>query len=113
MKLAFFELEDWEKKYFEERFKDKFECLFFDTTLNHQDLTTIKDVEMIVIFINSQINKEVLDTLPSLKSIFTMSTGVDHIDVNECKKRNITVSNVPVYGENTVAEHAFALILAI
>ncbi|MBI3034501.1 hydroxyacid dehydrogenase, partial [Candidatus Woesearchaeota archaeon] len=33
--------------------------------------------------------------------------------LDECKKRNITVCNVPFYGENTVAEHTFALILAL
>jgi D-lactate dehydrogenase len=32
---------------------------------------------------------------------------------DECKKREIIVSNVPTYGENTVAEHAFALLLSI
>jgi len=42
-----------------------------------------------------------------------MSTGFDHIDLKECKAKNIKVSNVPFYGENTVAEHTFALILAL
>ena len=45
--------------------------------------------------------------------IATMSTGFDHIDLEECKKRNIKVSNVPFYGENTVAEHTMGLILAL
>lgn len=57
--------------------------------------------------------KETLQALPSLKVIATMSTGVDHIDVATCKKRGIVVCNVPTYGENTVAEHTFALILAL
>jgi len=42
-----------------------------------------------------------------------MSTGYDHIDLEECRKRKIPVCNVPTYGENTVAEHTFALILAL
>jgi D-lactate dehydrogenase len=42
-----------------------------------------------------------------------MSTGFDHIDIEECKRRKIKVSNVPFYGENTVAEHAFGLILTL
>jgi D-lactate dehydrogenase len=45
--------------------------------------------------------------------ISTRSTGFDHIDLKECSERNITVCNVPFYGENTVAEHTFALILAL
>ena len=38
--------------------------------------------------------------------------GLD-IDLEAAKERGIVVSNVPVYGENTVAEHAFALILSL
>jgi D-lactate dehydrogenase len=30
-----------------------------------------------------------------------------------CRKKGIAVSNVPSYGENTVAEHTFALILSL
>jgi len=50
---------------------------------------------------------------PKLKMIATFSTGFDHIDLDECQKRSVTVCNVPFYGENTVAEHTFALILAL
>jgi D-lactate dehydrogenase len=39
--------------------------------------------------------------------------GYDHIDLDYCRQKNIAVSNVPTYGAHTVAEHTFALILAI
>jgi D-lactate dehydrogenase len=39
--------------------------------------------------------------------------GFDHIDVVACKARGIVVANVPVYGAHTVAEHTFALMLAV
>ena len=39
--------------------------------------------------------------------------GVDHIDMDWCSDNDIGVANVPSYGENTVAEHVFALLLAI
>ena len=45
--------------------------------------------------------------------IATRSTGFDHIDIKEAKKKNIPVCNVPYYGENTVAEHTFALIMSL
>jgi len=35
------------------------------------------------------------------------------MDIDYCRTNNIGVSNVPAYGQNTVAEHAFALLLAI
>lgn len=112
MKIAFFQLEDKEK----EDIKNSelgAEILFFDEPLNAENVPEDKEIEAVSVFIDSDIGKEVLDKLPKLKFIATRSTGYDHIDVEECKKRGISVSNVPSYGENTVAEHAFALILTL
>jgi len=76
-------------------------------------LGVAKKYEIISINIYSKIDKEVLSKLPDLKLIATRSTGMDHIDLKECKKRKVEVVNVPVYGSNTVAEYTFALILAV
>jgi len=110
MKIAFFEIEDWEKDYLLKNLKG-YKMSFFPEPLGN--LSKIKDCEIISPFIYSKINKEVLDSLPKLKLISTRSTGFDHIDIKEAKKRGVIVSNVPFYGENTVAEHTFALILAL
>ena len=52
-------------------------------------------------------------SFPALKLVATRSTGYDHIDTRYCAEHSITVSNLPTYGENTVAENVFALLLAI
>jgi D-lactate dehydrogenase len=64
-------------------------------------------------FIHSRVTDDQLDRLPELKLVATRSTGVDHIDTDACNQRGVVVSNVPSYGENTVAEHTFALLLAL
>src|SRR5437867_389552 len=69
--------------------------------------------EIISVFIQSHLDEKALSRVPNLKLIATRSTGYDHIDLAYCQSRGITVSNVPVYGDNTVAEHTFALILAL
>ena len=84
---------------------------FIEDHLNENNMNQIKDADAIGIFIYSVVNKKILEKLPNLKLIVTLSTGFDHIDIKECRKRKITVCNVPHYGENTVAEHTFALIL--
>ncbi len=112
MKIAFFEVEDWEEEYLRKKFKGS-NLSFFKDILDEKNAEFIKGIEIISIFIYSQINKNLLDRLKKLKAIATRSTGFDHIDVDECKKRKILVMNVPYYGENTVAEHTFALILAL
>lgn len=111
MKYAFFELENWEKEYFQKEIPNC-EQVFFDAPLSIET-PSIETFDVVVTFIHSQMNKELLDKMPLLKFISTMSTGFDHIDMEECRRRNIIVSNVPTYGETVVAEHTFALLLAI
>ena len=116
MKTAFFGLEPWEKEYIEGELTKKnldSDVIFVENPLDKDNLPQESDFEVASVFVNSSIDKEVLDTLPNLKFIVTRSTGYDHIDAEECKKRNITVSNVPFYGEHTVAEYSFGLILAL
>jgi D-lactate dehydrogenase len=113
LKIAFFEMEDWEKDYIKSQIKGRHKLLFFSERLTVQNAARVKDCQAIASFIYSVITKEILEKLPSLKIIATMSTGFDHIDLEECRKRKIFVCNVPFYGENTVAEHAFALMLAL
>lgn len=71
------------------------------------------DAEVISVFINSEVRKDVIDALPRLKLITTRSMGYDHIDIAYAKSKNIAVSSVPCYGAHTVAEFTFALILAL
>lgn len=84
---------------------------FFDNIIDENNAKKLKDIDIISVFIYSNAHKKILDKFKKLKLIVTRSTGFDHIDLRECKKRNIVVCNVPNYGENTVAEHTFALIL--
>jgi len=112
MRVAFFEVSKWEEEYLSERLK-KHRLTFFTEALDRKNIEKIKDCEAISVFIYSKISRDVLDKLSKLKLIATRSTGFDHIDVEECRKRGINVTHVPFYGENTVAEHTFGLILAL
>lgn len=113
-RIVFFETEPWEEKYFRDVFTGD-DVVFHPHTLsNHpEDDPSIFTAEIISIFIYSQLTKEVIDKFPNLKCIVTRSTGYDHIDTAYCKEKGITVSNVPHYGVHAIAEHAFALILAL
>ena len=112
MRIAIFETKPWEKKFFKKALKGN-DLVFIKEPLNTDNLSMAKDCEVISTFIASKVTAEILSKLPNLKMIATRSTGFDHIDIKACKNKNITVCNVPFYGENTVAEHAFALILTL
>ena len=113
MKIAVFELQDWEENYLRGRANPENQVIVFRQALEDQDLGKIADTEVVSPFIYSRLTAHRLSKLPKLKLIATRSTGFDHIDLAECGRRGITVCNVPSYGENTVAEHTFALILAL
>lgn len=61
----------------------------------------------------SVLSTDLLEKFEDLKLIALRSTGVDLIDLGYCRHRGITVCNVPAYAQNAVAEHVFALLLAI
>src|SRR3989344_7700845 len=112
MKIAFFEIKGWEKSYLKKRLKNH-TLLFFSESLDESHVSKLKSVDVLSVFIYSKVTAKILAKLPKVKLIATRSTGFDHIDLAYTKKKNIAVCNVPFYGENTVAEHTFALILSL
>lgn len=71
------------------------------------------EAEVISVFVDSVVTRQVMDKMPKLRLIATRSSGYNHIDLDYARQRNIIVVNVPSFGENTVAEHAFALLLTL
>jgi D-lactate dehydrogenase len=70
-------------------------------------------VEIISVFTTSTVTKEMMEAMPKLTLIACRSTGFNHIDLEAAKERGITVVNVPTYGDATVAEYAFTMLLAL
>jgi len=110
--IAFFEIEEWEREYLTKRLAG-FKLDFYPDILDNKHLKQIKDCQVLCPFIYSKIAKDVLKSLPNLELVATRSTGYDHVDLSAASKLGIKVANVPFYGENTVAEHTFALILSL
>lgn len=114
MSLYFFETDPFEQQYLRKHLHEETLHFFEEPLLNADQAQAIAgDAEIVSIFVRSKLGVDVLDTLPKLKMIAARSTGFDHINVPAAESREIPVCNVPVYGENTVAEHTFALILAL
>ena len=59
------------------------------------------------------ITARVIEAAPRLKGIVKYGVGVDAIDIPAAMRRGIPVVNVPEYAEETVAEGAFALMIAL
>ncbi len=111
--VAVVDIEDlWEIDHLKEALGDRYDVTYHNLTADLA-LERIKGAFALSTFIQSKIDKKVIDDMPNLKLISTRSTGFDHIDIEYARSKGIMVSNVPTYGENTVAEHAFALILSL
>ncbi len=111
MKIAFFDCKKEEIKYFKEKLNNiDAEIFYFKEDISHI-INTQNDFDAISIFITSKIDKKILDKLPNLRYIQTRSAGYDHINIVECYKKNIFVSNAKGYAGPAVGEFAFGLLL--
>ncbi len=110
--MHYFSGEEWEKTYVRAKLPDE-NITFHEGPFSSYTELTDPEATILCTFIESNIGGKEMDRFPALKLIATRSTGFDHIDLAAAKARNITVANVPSYGENTVAEFAFALLLAL
>lgn len=111
--LAFLSCEPWEVDYLRKRLPPGLKVEFIDKVTSAAVYKKLVPFDIISSFIYSRFSAPNLKALPNLKYITTRSTGFDHIDIKAAKKFGIKVSNVPLYGANTVAEHTFALILSL
>lgn len=112
MRIAVFETEEWEHEACL-RLQREHTLVCTREPLNDTTVAQHGDAEIVSPFVGSRLDKSVLARLPLLKMIATRSTGYDHIDLDYCRSHGVTVSNVPNYGDATVAEHVFALLLAL
>lgn len=59
------------------------------------------------------IDAAVLEALPKLKYIGVLATGYNVVDTEAAGKRGVVVTNIPAYSTMSVAQHVFALLLAV
>ena len=88
------------------------EWTFYDATPAEQVVERLQGTNVVVIN-KVRMTREVLEASPDLKLIVAGATGVDNIDVAAAKELGIPVCNVRGYSSESVAQHAFSLILAL
>ncbi|TET44926.1 MAG: D-glycerate dehydrogenase, partial [Dehalococcoidia bacterium] len=75
-------------------------------------LEEARDVDGLLTLLTDKIDASVMQAAPKLKVISNMAAGYDNIDVTEATKRGIVVGNTPGVLTETVADFAFALLMA-
>jgi len=84
----------------------------YDTSTPAQTIERIQNAE-IVLTNKVVIDKEAMQEAKNLGLICVTATGMNNIDLEAAKALNITVKNVAGYSTHSVAQHTFALLLAL
>lgn len=116
MKMLIFDFRDSEKEFFEKHDLPDFDIEFIKEPLNEMSCLSeeqLNETDVISIFITSNLTEEVIKKFRNLRIIATRSTGYNHIDLKYCSQNNIAVFNVGKYGETSVAQYTFMLILSL
>jgi glyoxylate reductase len=89
------------------------EVLNPDQSLSDSDVRKqLGDCHGLVCLLADTVNRSVLDGMPNLEFVSSVSVGVDHIDVQAATERGIPVGHTPGVLVDTTADTAFALLLA-
>ena len=88
------------------------ELAIYDRTPEHLTAERMKDAE-IVLTNKTGISGKDMEENPALKFISVLATGYNVVDLAAARKRGITVSNVPAYGTESVAQFTMALLLEL
>ena len=95
-----------------EEIKSLGECTVYDRTSPEQVVERVHGAE-IILTNKTVIDKETMAALPDLKYIGVLATGYNVIDIDSAHERGITVTNIPAYSTDSVAQMVFAHILNI
>ncbi|MDD3014127.1 MAG: NAD(P)-dependent oxidoreductase [Candidatus Gastranaerophilales bacterium] len=114
--ITFFDVKDIEKEYLYKYKPENCEFIVISDPLHKyidENIDKVKDSEIISVFTSTNAPGNLLKQFPNLKLVTTRSTGFNNVDLDYCKEHNIPVVNVPKYGDCTVAEYAFGLLLDV
>jgi len=76
-------------------------------------LRRVAGKEGLICLLTEKVNQELLDAAPNLRVAATVSVGYDNIDVEACTRRKVAATNTPGVLDDTTADFAWTLIMAI
>src|SRR5271169_12558 len=76
-------------------------------------LRQVKDKEGLICLLTEKINEELLRCAPKLRIASNVAVGFDNIDVDACTKRGVVATNTPGVLDETTADFAWTLMMAV
>ena len=119
MKILFFGAKSYDIKSFDayldkEEYKD-LDVVYIEPNLTPQTAMLAAGYEAVCAFVNMDLSAETIDILNTckVKLILMRCAGFNNVDLERAKGYGMTVTRVPSYSPEAVAEHAMALALAV
>lgn len=86
--------------------------------INTEDLSRYEIIEKLqgtkyILVESFNIDRKIIEELEELKYIGVLATGYNMIDIEAARENQVTVTNIPHYGSDLVAQHTFSLITSI
>lgn len=116
MKIAIYNAQSYDKRYFDSHNRDYgHELLYIDTHLDETTLPLCAGAPAICVFVNDPVQEPLLKKMQEqgVRMLALRSAGFNHVDVPAASQLGILVANVPGYSPYAVAEHAAGLILSL
>ena len=111
--VAVFDAAGDDELYFDEHLAAGFRLIYSPEGLVPGGAGPAADAAVVSVSAASLVTAEVLGLLPRVRLVACRSTGFDNVDLDFARAHGIVVSNVPGYGDATVAEYAALLLLAV
>ncbi len=111
--IVFYDVHPSEQATYESALASDFELVFCEAGFTADTANLAGSAAVISVHVSSKVTASLMEKLPKLHHIACRSTGYDNVDLTYTKTHAITVSNVPAYGQETVAEYTILLMLAV
>lgn len=115
MKVTMFSSQDYDKEFFERHCPNNISFDFQEAKLTENSALLAAKSDAISVFVNDQVDSKVIDQLVAMqvKHVALRCAGYNNVDIEYAKQKGISVSRVPAYSPQAVAEHTIALIMSL
>ena len=116
MKIGVFSSKSYDEQYLIEcNGNHGFTLEFLESRLNHETMALTAQYDAISVFVNDVLDKTVLDTLKAnnVEHIALRCAGFNNVNLKYAREIGISVSRVPAYSPQAVAEHTVGLMMTL
>lgn len=115
MRVVAYSIKNFEKELLAKANQRKHDITLISNALSLDTALYAEGKDAVIVFTNDDLSAPVIDRLAEMgiKYITTRSVGMDHIDLEAAKAKNIQVANIPAYSSESIAEFVVTLALAL